>query len=44
MSEQAKTSLKVEITPAESEMKICGCPLAGTSHCLESETEMIKQR
>lgn len=41
---QAKTSLEVAITPAESEMKICGHPLAGTSHCLESESKMIKQR
>lgn len=32
------------MTPAESEMKICGRSLAGTSHGLESETKMIKQR
>lgn len=44
LSEQAKTSLEVQMTPTESEMKICGRPLAGTSHCFESETKIIKQR
>lgn len=44
MSEQAKTSLEVQFTPAESEMKICGLLLAGMPRCFESETKMIKQR